>query len=428
MSASALPVRQHPIVPEVVQCHAEDAASHWRQRCALAFQPHIRLADLAGMDERISADLDGLLVADVDGRAIVKQAFEDHPEPGEAFMAAWLVGKGPGGAEAIEAMAAIVADCQETLDDLGAGLSWASGITEASVLMQRFASSPLVHLHQVAWAMALRSTSLTPASLLNLTPGQDPRALSSACRLAAALGRLDLADAIRRHLRSDDTDLRFHAAWALALLTSETDALAILRWFATAKHAQAERAAIMAARRSPPADGQRWVTELMAQPAHRRIACIAAGAQGDPVFLPWLIEQMRVPAVARVSGEAFSMITGADLAYLDLDGDQPEGFEPPGPTDDPADPNVDLDPDGNLPWPTADTITAWLGKNGASFSAGQRHLCGQPITAAACQQVLRDGYQRQRAAAALELAFLQPGQPLFDVTAPALRQQRLLMH
>jgi hypothetical protein len=36
-------------------------------------------------------------------------------------------------------------------------------------------------------------------------------------------------------------------------------------------------------------------------------------------------------------------------------------------------------------------------------------------------------FQRQRAAAALELAILQPGQPLFEVRAPGFRQQQILL-
>ena len=40
--------------------------------------------------------------------------------------------------------------------------------------------------------------------------------------------------------------------------------------------------------------------------------------------------------------------------------------------------------------------------------------------------VLRNGRQRQRAAAALELALQQPGQPLFEVRAPGFRQQQPL--
>ena len=38
----------------------------------------------------------------------------------------------------------------------------------------------------------------------------------------------------------------------------------------------------------------------------------------------------------------------------------------------------------------------------------------------------RIGRQRQRAAAALELAIRQPSQPLFEVRAPGFRQQTIL--
>ena len=40
--------------------------------------------------------------------------------------------------------------------------------------------------------------------------------------------------------------------------------------------------------------------------------------------------------------------------------------------------------------------------------------------------MLREGFQRQRSAAALYLCLLQPGTPLFNTAAPAWRQQRLL--
>jgi len=41
-------------------------------------------------------------------------------------------------------------------------------------------------------------------------------------------------------------------------------------------------------------------------------------------------------------------------------------------------------------------------------------------------QVLHTGFQRQRIAAALELALHQPGSPLFNTSAPGFVQQRLL--
>ncbi len=57
---------------------------------------------------------------------------------------------------------------------------------------------------------------------------------------------------------------------------------------------------------------------------------------------------------------------------------------------------------------------------------GTSYPLGKPITIDWLQQVLQIGRQRQRAAAALELAFRQPGQPLFNVAAPGFRQQQVL--
>jgi uncharacterized protein (TIGR02270 family) len=146
---------------------------------------------------------------------------------------------------------------------------------------------------------------------------------------------------------------------------------------------------------------------------------------GDPAIMPWLIQMMEVPELARVAGESFTMITGVDIAYEDLEGEWPEGFEA-GPTENPEDENVEMDSDEDLPWPEPELISEWWNKNKNNFRNGTRYLCGKPITEEQCQYVLRHGFQRQRAAAAIELAIMNPGQPLFEVRAPGFRQQKLL--
>jgi uncharacterized protein (TIGR02270 family) len=155
------------------------------------------------------------------------------------------------------------------------------------------------------------------------------------------------------------------------------------------------------------------------------LSVIGAGILGDPALITWLIEEMSVPPLARVAGEAFTMITGVDLAYHDLDTAPPEDFEA-GPNEDPNDDNVEMDPDERLPWPNAPLIGAWWGKHEHEFHPGVRHLVGKPITAEWAASVLCTGRQRQRAAAAMEIALLTPGKPLFEVRAPGFRQQRVL--
>jgi hypothetical protein len=51
---------------------------------------------------------------------------------------------------------------------------------------------------------------------------------------------------------------------------------------------------------------------------------------------------------------------------------------------------------------------------------------GSAADKAQCQRVLREGTQRQRAVAALLLVLAQPGSVLFNIAAPAWRQQRWL--
>jgi hypothetical protein len=51
---------------------------------------------------------------------------------------------------------------------------------------------------------------------------------------------------------------------------------------------------------------------------------------------------------------------------------------------------------------------------------------GAPVTRAHCIDVLKNGYQRQRILAAHYLCLLDPGTPLFNTSAPAWRQQKLL--
>jgi hypothetical protein len=51
---------------------------------------------------------------------------------------------------------------------------------------------------------------------------------------------------------------------------------------------------------------------------------------------------------------------------------------------------------------------------------------GKPPTWEHCLDVLKNGFQRQRIAAAEYLCLLRSGTPLFNTSAPAWRQKRLL--
>jgi uncharacterized protein (TIGR02270 family) len=178
-------------------------------------------------------------------------------------------------------------------------------------------------------------------------------------------------------------------------------------------------------RRAQPYAAKTWQRKLAEDEATLRLSVQGVGAIGDPAEVSWLIVQMQTPKLARVAGESFATITGVEIAYQDLEGERPEGFEA-GPSDDPTDNEVEMDPDENLAWPDPVKIQKWWESNGRAFQHGTRYLVGKPITVDWCKQVLRIGRQRQRAAAALEISMRQPGTPLFEVRAPGFRQKQLL--
>jgi uncharacterized protein (TIGR02270 family) len=129
--------------------------------------------------------------------------------------------------------------------------------------------------------------------------------------------------------------------------------------------------------------------------------------------------------LARVAGESFTMITGLDLSCAPFERPRPDGFES-GPTDDPLDENVALDEDEGLPWYDMSQVRAWWDQNGERLSPGVRHFLGCPISKRHCVHILKNGNQRQRILAAHYLCLLNPGTVLFNTSAPAWRQQRLL--
>ena len=123
---------------------------------------------------------------------------------------------------------------------------------------------------------------------------------------------------------------------------------------------------------------------------------------------------------ARLAGEAFTMITGVNLELEHLDLDEPpeeSGTAPEG------EPDPLLDRQDSLPWPSPARVAEWWKENQQTFSTGIRFLAGKPVDGDSALDILHRGKQRQRAAAASELALMNKHQALFNVRARAVSQQ-----
>lgn len=409
------------VITEIVSQHAEEAAFLWLLRSNATRQPHYALKDLAKLDERVEANLDGLRVAGEPGWELCKAALGNE-EAGEVFAASVMAFES--GIEArIQPVLEVVMAKPELKRGMVSALGWCS-IEQASPQIQRFLSSQL-HLH--------RQIGLAGCTVHRADPGQAlTQAITSrnlalrarALKAVGELGRKDLVKSVKESLGAEDDQVRYWAAWSCALL-GESAAIPVLRQFVESGHPRREQACAMALSGMSTDQGQAWLKVLASNPGTLRLAVQSAGVIGDPANIPWLIQQMANPNMARVAGESFTYITGIDLAYDDLDTDKPEGFEA-GPTENPEDENVDMDADEDLPWPNTQLIEKWWFTHRIEFTNGTRYLLGKPMAIASLNDVLRIGKQRQRRAAAIELAMRQPGTPLFNTSAPGFRQQALL--
>lgn len=412
--------------------HADHASFLWGLRADAVTAPHYRLADLAKLDSRLEANIDGLRIAGEEGWQLCAKELA-WEEPGEVFAAAVLAVES-GDLSKIQSVLKVATKSLELSKGFISALGWIE-YTQAEPYIKTLCASLAAVERRIGIAASAIDRKDPRHYLTEALSDPDPLLRARAARAVGELGRIDLVPTLQKDLASDDDACCFWSAWSTALVAGGGPAVEILRSAAESPGPNQERALQLALRRMDMVSAISWQEQLATHRATEdhsakpspsgRVAVIATGVLGDPVLVPWLFDQMNIAQLARVAGEAFTMITGVDIAYQDLDADKPEGFEA-GPTEDPNDNNVEMDPDERLPWPDANLIAQWWQKNGQKFRSGVRHLLGKPITVDWMQQVLRTGRQRQRAAAALELAILQPGTPLFEVRAPGFRQQALL--
>jgi hypothetical protein len=429
------------IIEDIVTQHAEEAAFLWLLRDIAVYAPHYSLADLSELDDRVEAHLDGLRIAGDAGWEICKGALEQK-EVGEIFAASVLAFESRDETR-IQTVLEVGSVEPELSQGIISALGWLS-YQQAEIHINKLLTSDSSNLRRIGIAASAVQRQYPVKPLIDALSDNDLLLKARALQAVGQFGRVDLLSLLRLNLTAEDDLCRFNAAWSAALL-GDTSAVSVLKTFVTpvrpphprieygagsnplpqGARERAEEAVKIALRRMDLESAHSWQKELAQNPETVRLALIGAGAIGDPILIPWLIEQMKTPVLARVAGEAFTMITGVDIAYEDLEGKWPEGFEA-GPTENPEDENVEMDPDEDLPWPNPELILGWWNKNKGLFKNGTRYLLGKPITFEHLQQVLRIGFQRQRYAASIELAMMKPGQPLFEVCAPGFRQKQML--
>jgi len=406
----------------VIAVHAEDAAFLWLLRDQAVDAPHYSLQDLADLDERVEAHLDGLRVAGEYGWELAQQELTSN-EPGECFVAGVLA-FGSADPERIEVVIAAVAEDPALQRGVISSLGWLPFEVVQQSLEDLLGGASAVH-RRIGIAGHLAHRRDPGVALLSALEDRDVALRVRALEAVGELGRVDLMPRLRAALGDVEEACVEAAAWsAVRLQSRDPETLRTVRRLADAGGPHAERLLLLAVRCLDLESAEAWLRELF-DSGRLRLAARAAAAIGRVRAIPDLLSLMGLPEQARVAGEAFSMITGIDLAYEDLDGEESEAFHA-GPTESPEDDDVAMDPDEDLPWPAVAVVEDTWEARKHTFDPDLRYLCGRPINVPSLHEVLWVGRQRERAAAALELALLEPSRPLFETRAPGRRQKEIL--
>ncbi len=197
----------------------------------------------------------------------------------------------------------------------------------------------------------------------------DVRLRARALRVAGRCGRRDLVNACVAALADEEDRCAFEAARSGLLLGDRAESLRSLKALAIGEGGMMPMnfLALRVLKVVSPEDAQTMLAALGDDPTQIRTLIRGIAIAGDPHYVPWLIAQMEDLKLARLLGEAFSFITGLDLANLDLDRKPPEGVDF-GPNDDPDDADVAMDEDDSLPWPDPSKIAG----------GGARTACASP--------------------------------------------------
>ncbi|RVB43649.1 hypothetical protein EN898_32855, partial [Mesorhizobium sp. M7A.F.Ca.CA.001.06.1.1] len=118
------------------------------------------------------------------------------------------------------------------------------------------------------------------------------------------LQRLDLVHEVAGALDADDGSVRLWAAWTLNELDRGDLARAELRKVAATNGPNAPTALRALIKAGPQDDVRAFMGGLLKSPDTASLAVRGAGMLGDRSILPWLVQQMRIPALAAAAGGA----------------------------------------------------------------------------------------------------------------------------
>ncbi len=409
----------HHAYHNIYEQYVHEASFLWILRSIAVGEPHNDINDILTIENRIVVQLDGLMTSMDLGWQVCEQALEIL-EPGEMFTAMNIAMRSHDSAKIKIAVDAGLSS-KAALPGLVSAMGWLTNDIANSWIERFLNGKDMRHKYLGIAACSVRRTDPGDALLAILKREdciQDVNLYSRALRLVGELRRQDCMPLINGAINSDNDVSQFWANWSAILLGQHAN-VSYLKPYVFKPGALQDKAIQLAFRVLPVEKAREWISEMAKDEKQSRAVIKSIGVLGDPHAVNLLINKMNDPLYAKLAGEAFMYITGVDFQSNNLVISEPDDY-PQIPTDDTYDDIVGLDEDENLPFPDAEKVTSIWQKYGQKFIVGKRYFMGKLITPEFLKECLQNGTQRQRHAAALELAVNESGLPLLNTRARVL--------
>lgn len=300
-------------IPEVISAHFDEAMYLYSEYQIEINASELDTAYLNSVTNRIDANLDGLKVNAIPAWAHCEEAM-DSGDDGAIFVAAYLAFH-LGDLEKIKLVANAGQSESNLLNAVAFGLAWHPWLTSGfwatkftSAKQTTMAAIGLFCFYQHDKASPIHYESLLKRSLDNDAQVELPLLLS--------LGRqrqdLAILPLLQQNSTTDFTFVQFDML-RTRLGLGDASALIDIKQYVLNDNDYREPALDLAFPRLTPDEAKQWMGELKNIPGSERYLVLAVGAMNEVSLTPWIVKQMAVPELARISGKVFSRLTGADL-------------------------------------------------------------------------------------------------------------------
>ena len=403
----------------ITEQYASEAAFLWLLRSRALASTQYYTTDMIDIENRMEGNLQGLLsVGDIGWHACVEQL--QFEEAGEVFVAS-VIALRSRDAVRIKMVCELALSSPEMLKGLISALGWIE-LDIAKFWMQRFLT---------VTDPAYKTLGLAICSVRRIFPDkyllailQDPATSGQASlharalRLIGELKRWELIPALNAAMDADEPTVCFWANWSAALLGNPA-AIKNLKPWVLENTELSEPAIKLVFSALSVNDARVWIAEMVKNPEMNRATIKAIAVLGDPQAIPWLIQLMANKDLARLSGWAFSQITGVDLEKTNLITEQTDEIET-GPNDDPDDENISMDEDEDYTWPDKNKVTRLWQVHSRILQPGHRYFQGQEITKQLLDSIYVNANQQQKELAAIQRAIFDKHTALVNTKARSL--------